>query len=179
MFYEGSIIYFFGMSLEIYDIIFSNVVFYWVLDKSEVFEKMFRSFRLGGKIVMSYFDYLLLVYEYVYGEFNLENLDKILNMFQLEIRLNVEKMCMVVGFEIVQSYDEMFVDCQYENGENLCLYFWVIIYGMFDLKFVMEDRLIWFCLCYLSGDLFVKLFKVWVEEGDFYCIIVVIKLFSM
>lgn len=179
MFHEGSTTYFPGMSSETYDIIFSNAVLHWVPDKSEAFEKMFRSLRPGGKIVMSYLDHLLPVHEHVYGELNPENLDKILNMFQLETRSNLEKMCMAAGFEIVQSYDEMFVDRQYENGENLCSYFWATTHGMFDPKLVTEDRLTRFCSRYSSGDSPAKPFKVWAEEGDFYCITVATKPLSM
>ena len=86
---------------------------------------------------------------------------------------------MAAGFEIVQSYDEMFVDRQYENGENLCSYFWATTHGMFDPKLVTEDRLTRFCSRYSSGDSPAKPFKVWAEEGDFYCITVATKPLSM
>ena len=174
-FYEGSTAYFPGMSSETYDIIFSNAALHWVSDKKEAFENMFTSLRPGGKIVITYLDHLPPAHEHVYHELNPENLDKILNMFQLETRSNIEKMCMAAGFDIVLSHDESFVDRQYENGENLCSYFWAITHGIFDPKLVTEDRLARFCARYSSGDSPARPFKVWAEEGDFYCITIATK----
>ena len=174
-FHEGSTAYFPGMSSETYDIIFSNAVLHFVPDKNEAFEKMFRSLRPGGKIIMSYLDHLPPVHEHVYRELNPENLDKILNLFQFETRSNIEKMCMAAGFDIVQSFDEFFADRQYENGENLCSYFWATTHGMFDPKLVTEDRLTRFCARYSSGESPAKPFKVWAEKGDFYGIIIATK----
>ena len=178
-FHEGSTTHFPGIGLETYDIIFSNYVLHWVPDKNETFEKMFRSLRPGGKIVMSYLDHLPPVHEHVYRELNPENLDKILNMFQLEARSSIEKRCVAAGFDIVQSYDKMFVDRQYESGENLCSYFCALTHGMFDPKLVTEDRLTRFCARYSSGNSPAESFKVRAEEGDFYGITIATKPLSM
>ena len=178
-FHEGSTANFPGISSETYDIIFSYAVLHWVPDKKEAFENLFRSLRPGGKICLSYLDHLPPAHEHVYHELNPENLDRILNMFQLETRSNVEKMCVAAGFNIVQSYDESFVDRQYKSGENLCSYFWATTHDNFDPKLVTEDRLTRFCARYSSGDSFAKPFKVWAVEGDFYCITVASKPISM
>jgi len=174
-FHEGSTAFFPGMSSETYDVIFSNAVLHFVPDKREAFENMFRSLRPGGKIVLSYIDHLPPVVEHVYHELNPANLVRILSMFQLETRSNIEKMCMAAGFDIVQSYDESSVDRQYENGENLCSYFWATSNGIFDPKLVTQDRLARFCARYSSGDSPAKPFKVWAEEGDVYCITIATK----
>jgi len=178
-FHEGSAAYFPGMSSETYDIVFSNAVLHWVPDKREAFENMFRSLRPGGKIVLSYLDHLPPMHEHVYHELNPENLDRILNTYQLKTRSDIEKMCIAAGFDIVQSYDESLADRQYESGENLCSHFWATTHGIFDPKLVTEDRLVRFCARYSSADSPVKPFKVWAEEGDFYCITIATKPISM
>ncbi|KAL9952297.1 hypothetical protein ACROYT_G039532 [Oculina patagonica] len=179
-FYEGSSTNFPGMGSETYDIIFCNAMLHWVQDKQEAYKNMFSSLRPDGKIVMSYIDHLIPVYDHVYRELNPENPERLLNMFHLETRSKIEEMCKAIGLDIVQSYDVKFNDRQYENCESMCSFFWATTHGVFDTKLVTKDRLARFCARYSNGDSPEdKPVKVFAEEGDFYCVTIAAKGASM
>ena len=178
-FHEGSAANFPGIGSETFDVIFGNLVLHWVQDKAEALKNMFNSLKPAGKIVMTYVDHYLPVYDNVNRELNPENMDCIRNMFHPETRSNIEKMCKAMGFEIVQSYDVKYNDRQYENCENMCSFFWATTHGVFDPKLVTEDRLASFCARYTSGDSSAKPFTIFAEEGDFYCVTVAAKAASM
>ena len=172
-FVEGSTSNFPGMGSETYDIIYSNAVFHWVADKKEAFKNMFSSLKPAGKIVMLYCDHLLSVYDRVYRELNPENLDRLLNMWHCETRAVMEEICAAAGFDILKSYDVKSRDRVFENGENLCNYFWATTHGVFDPKLVTEDRLTSFCARYSSGE--GGEMKLYLTENDFYSVLVAMK----
>ena len=166
-FHEGSAANFPGMGSETFDIIFCNLVIRWVQDKAEALKNMFNSLKPSGKIVMSYIDHFISVYDNVYRKLNPENLDRILNMFHLETRSKFEDMFKATGFEIVQSYDVKYNDRHYEICERMCSFFWATSHGVFDPKLVTEDRLASFCARYTSGDSSAKPFTIFAQERDF------------
>ena len=173
LFVEGSTSNFPGMGSETYDIIYSNAVFHWVPNKKEAFENMFSSVKPGGKIALRYCDRLLSVYDRVYRELNSENLDNLLNMWYCETRPVMEKICAAAGFNILKSYDVNGRDRVFENGENLCNFFWATTHGVFDPKLVTEDRLASFCDRYSSGE--AGEIKLCPAENDFYFVLVAVK----
>ena len=140
---------------------------------------MFNSLKPSGKIVMSYIDHFIPVYDNVYRTLNPENLDRILNMLHLETRSKFEEMCKAIGFEIVQSYDLKYNDRRFENCERMFSFFWATSHGVFDPKLVTEDRLASFCARYTNGDSSAKPFTIFAEEGDFYCVTVAAKAANM
>ena len=57
-FVDGSAITFPGIGAEDYDIIFSSYALQWMPNKQRVFNNMFSSLKVGGKIAISYRDRL-------------------------------------------------------------------------------------------------------------------------
>ena len=154
-FAEGSTSSFPGLGLETYNVIFSNFVLHWVKnieEKEKAFQNMFRSLKPTGKIFVRYGDRLPINFDRVFRELNPENMDRILNLFELESRQVIEKLCEANGFRVLKSFDEKYDDLAFENGQDLCLFFWATTNGVFDPQLVTEERLGKFCARYSSGE---------------------------
>ena len=67
---------------------------------------MFRSLKPTGKIFVRYGDRLPINFDRVFRELNPENMDRILNLFELESRQVIEKLCEANGFRVLKSFDE-------------------------------------------------------------------------
>ena len=113
---------------------------------------MFRSLKPTGKIFVRYSDRLPINFDRVFRELNPENMDRILNPFELESRQVIEKLCEANGFRVLKSFDEKYDDLTFENGEGLRLFFWATTNGVFDPQLVTEERLEKFCARYSSGE---------------------------
>lgn len=145
----GSTSSFPGLGLETYNVIFSNFVLHWVKnieEKEKAFQNMFRSLKPTGKSFVRYGDRLPTNFDRVFRELNPENMDCILNLFKLESRQVIEKLCEANRFRVLKSFDEKYDDLVFENGEGLCLFFWATTNGIFDPQLVTEQRLEKFAL---------------------------------
>ena len=60
---EGSASNFPGMGSQCYDVVFSNFVLHWIQDKHEALKNSFQSLKPGGKILLSYEDSLVSMFE--------------------------------------------------------------------------------------------------------------------
>lgn len=63
----------------------------------------------------------------VYGEFNLLNFGCLMGNYYFESRLKIEEMCIVKGFEIVESYVVKYKGLEFESIESMIFFFWVIM----------------------------------------------------
>ena len=154
-FAAGSTLSFRGLGLETYNVIFSNFVLHWVKnieEKEKAFQNMFRSLKPTGKIFVRYGDRLPINFDRVFCELNPENMDRLFNLFEHETRPVIEKLCEANGFRVLKSFDEKHDDLAFENGEDLCLFFWATTNGVFDPQLVTEERLGKFCARYSSGE---------------------------
>ncbi|CAH3106974.1 unnamed protein product [Porites lobata] len=57
-FVKRSAINFPGIGAEVYDIVFSNCALHWMGNKQQVFNNMFQSLKVGGKLTVQYMSYL-------------------------------------------------------------------------------------------------------------------------
>ena len=86
----------------------------------------------------------------------------------------IEEICVAAGFNILKSYDVKGRDHVFENGENLCSFFWATTHGLFDPSLVTGDRQASFCAQYSRGD--VGEIKLSLAEcNDFYCMLTAVK----
>ena len=90
-FVEGSAINFPGIGAEVYDIIFSSYALQWMTNKQRVFNNMFSSLKVGGKIAISYQDRLPPFEFNAYMLLNPENAEHICNeMYRCEAKTNIK-----------------------------------------------------------------------------------------
>ena len=140
-FVEGSASNFPGIGSMSYDIIFSNYVIHWIVDKQELFKNMFGSLKHGGKIAIQYVDYICPFVSSAFKELNPENAEIIFKMYHYEERPEIEKYCSKAGFRITKSYDTHSAQQFFQTMESLLNWFWSSTHGVFDPKLVTEERL--------------------------------------
>ena len=150
-FVEGSASNFPGIGSESYDIIFSNHVIHWILDKHEVFRNMFGSLKRGGKIAIQYIGHLYSFEISAFKILNPENAERIFDMYRCEERAKIEEYCSAAGFQSINSYDTSCTQLAFESIESLLNWLWSTVHGVFDLKLVTEERLQRYYPC-LSRD---------------------------
>ena len=171
---EGSASNFPGMGSQCYDVVFSNFVLHWIQDKHEAFKNSFQSLKPGGKILLSYEDSLVSMFERFFKELIPENCNTVLSKWHFIEKAKIEEMCAAVGFDIVKSYDVKSDAFVFDNEEEMISFFWADSHGLFGRKLVRKDRLASFCARYTSGENSSP-FKLFPGEGDHYCVLVAAK----
>ena len=140
-FVEGSSDNFEGMGSENYDIIFLNHVLHWVPNKQQAFKNMFNSLKPGGKIAIQYGDSWHPFEVSALEELNPENKERIKNMFHWVPRVDVDRLCAGVGFEVLKSYYDNDQTLVFQSIESLLKWLWSTSHGVFDLQLVTQERI--------------------------------------
>ena len=151
-FVEGSAANFPGMGSKSYDIIFSNHVIHWIRDKQQVFQDMYESIKVGGKIAIQYVDHEYPFFFRAIKELNPENEERITGMIHLEERAIIEQYCSSAGFEILSSYDTNSSEIVFDGVESFLKWLWSTTHGVFDPAFVTKERLQNYLQPYTSPD---------------------------
>ena len=151
-FVEGSAINFPGIGAEVYDIIFSNHALHWMTNKQQVFNNMFDSLKVGGKVAVQYMSYLPLFDYNAYVLLNPENAERIFRLFHLESKTKIERYCLSAGFEIIRSFDTHCKGLVFETVQELLEWQWSGTYGVFDPSLVTEERLQKYLAPYTDED---------------------------
>ena len=139
---------------EAFDIIFSNHAFHWISEKQQVFDNMFASLKVGGKVAIQYVDHLPPFAFNGYMILNPENGERICQtMYQCEPTATVEQYCSTAGFRIMRSYEYQ-GHYAFENIESLLKWYWSTTHGAFDLdlSLVTEERLQRYLAPYTGED---------------------------
>ena len=141
-FVEGSAINFPGIGAEVYDIIFSNYALHWMTNKQQVFNNMFDSLKVGGKVAVQYMSYLPLFDYNAYVLLNPENAERIFRLFHFESKTKMERYCLSAGFdEIIRSFDTHCKGLVFETVQEFLEWQWSTTCGLFDPSLVTEERL--------------------------------------
>ncbi|KAL9956985.1 hypothetical protein ACROYT_G038558, partial [Oculina patagonica] len=118
-FVEGNSDNFEGMGSEKYDIIFLNQVLHWIPNKEDAFKNMFSSLKAGGKIAVQY--------EEALPPFIVSTLEELAspeieerynNMYHSVSSVEVDRMCVEAGFNIVKSYHTNDMPLVWESMEG-------------------------------------------------------------
>ena len=152
-FAEGSASSFLRMGSNAYDIVFCNAALHWMPEKQQVFNDMFSSLKVGGKIAIHYIDHIPPFEMNAYKELNLENAECICQMYHCEPKSRIEQYCLSAGFKIIKSYETYSAELVFETVESLLHWHWSTTHGMFDLSLVTEERLQrYLALCGYNDD---------------------------
>ena len=140
-FAEGSSTNFLGMGSNAYDIVFCNFALHWMPEKQQVFNDMFSSLKVGGKIALYYNDHIPTFMMNAFKELNLEKVESICQMYHIEPKSRIEQYCLSAGFKIIKSYESYNGQFAFETDESFLNWLWSTTHGVFDLSLVTEERL--------------------------------------
>ena len=104
-FAEGSSTNFVGMGSNAYDIVFCNFALHWIPEKQQVFNDMFSSLEVGGKIALYYNDHIPPFMMNAFKELDLEKVESICQMYDIEPKSRIEQYCLSAGFKIIKNYE--------------------------------------------------------------------------
>ena len=151
-FVEGSAINFPGIGAEVYDIVFSNYALHWMGNKQQVFNNMFESLKVGGKVAVQYMSYLPLFDYNAYVLLNPENAERIFRLFHFESKTKIDRYCLLAGFEIIRSFD---IHCKgpvFETVQEFLEWQWSTTCGLFDPSLPTEEGLQKYLAPYTDED---------------------------
>ncbi|KAL9952299.1 hypothetical protein ACROYT_G039534 [Oculina patagonica] len=118
-----------------------GTVLYWIPNKEDAFKNMFNSLKAGGKIVIEYSESLPPFEVSALEELNPEIKEQVQKMLHGVARVNVDRLCMAAGFDIVKSYYTNDKTVVFESMEGLLKWFWSTSHGVFDLQVVTQERI--------------------------------------
>ena len=111
-------------------------------NKQQVFNNMFDSLKVGGKVAIQYMSYLPLFDYNAYVLLNPENAERIFRLFHLESKTKIERYCLSAGFdEIIRSFDTHCKGLVFETVQEFLEWQWSTTCGVFDPSLVTEERL--------------------------------------
>ena len=140
-FAEGSSTNFLQMGSDACDIVFCNFALHWIPEKQQVFNDLFASLKVGGKIALHYNDHMPPFMIYAFKELNLENVESICQMYHFEPKSRIEQYCLSAGFKIIKSYKSNSTEHVFETNKSLLNWLWSTTHGVFDLSLATEERL--------------------------------------
>ncbi|XP_078355300.1 demethylmenaquinone methyltransferase-like [Oculina patagonica] len=140
-FVEGNSDNFEGMGSEKYDIIFLNQVLHWIPNKEDAFKNMFSSLKAGGKIAVQYIHALHPFVVAAFEELTTPEIEeRCKSMFHCVARVDIDRLCAKVGFEVVKSYYANGSKIVFEGIDGLMKWLWATRHGAFDLQVVTQER---------------------------------------
>ena len=103
-FAEGSSTNFLRMGSNAYDIVFCNFALHWMPEKQQVFNDMFSSLKVGGKIALYYNDHIPTFMMNAFKELNLEKVESISQMYHTGTEMQDRA---VLFIRRLQNYEEL------------------------------------------------------------------------
>ena len=128
------------MELGKYDLIFSNYVLHWIINKEQVLSIAYRSLKPGGKIALQHPNAIPALMDKVIKEFFPDKSERILNMWCFEGKDGLEKYHLKVGFKILNSVEFILREF-FDSIIDFCKLVEGVTHGFADVQSIPRERL--------------------------------------